>query len=284
MSVAKKVNFLFIGPDKSGSTWLYEALGSHGSVAVPSAKELFFFDRFYSFGYEWYEGHFPSDASSKSIVAEVCHDYLYSDLARSRIRNDLGCIKLMVCLREPRQRAISAFQYMLKQGRVKGGIDNYLSPGDELVEHGLYGKYLVPYIREFGRDNIYIGVFDDLQENPQRFYDELCDFLEIERRSLPESLIASVLPAQAPRSRFVAKVARSSGWMVRSLGFPKWVQAAKGSRVVKAALYRAMRADEKPVLSKACEDRLVEIFGRDISILDSEVGTNLASRWGYTSV
>ena len=37
-------DFLYIGPDKSGSTWLYEVLRRHPEVFVPSVKDLYFFD------------------------------------------------------------------------------------------------------------------------------------------------------------------------------------------------------------------------------------------------
>ena len=35
-------NFIYIGPDKAGSSWLHEVLIRHEQVFMPDAKDLYF--------------------------------------------------------------------------------------------------------------------------------------------------------------------------------------------------------------------------------------------------
>ena len=51
-------NFIYIGPDKAGSSWLHEVLIRHEQVFMPDAKDLYFFDRYYDRGVSWYATQF----------------------------------------------------------------------------------------------------------------------------------------------------------------------------------------------------------------------------------
>lgn len=276
-------NFLFIGPDKAGSTWLYEAMSSHSQCALSSAKELFFFDRFYSRGWRWYEQHFPAEVVNGAVVGEISHDYLFSDDAAERIARDLPDARLMVCLREPCKRAFSAWLYMIRQGRTRLEFPAAIDSIHELIDHGCYATHLQRYLDRFDRRQIHVAVFDDLSASPQRFFDEVCVFLGIETRSLPESLTRQVLPAAAPRSFLVAGLARSTGWGIRSLGLPALVGRIKRSPLVSKLLYRSYREGERPELSVEDEQRLREVFDPEVRALDEMLGMDLADRWGYSA-
>lgn len=181
-------SFLFIGPDKAGSTWLYRALKQHRSVYLPETKELFFFDRFYEKGWSWYLDFFKSVKDEQQIVGEICHDYLFSRRACERIARDIPSVKLMVCLREPVQRAFSSYLYMIKQGRVSTDFETALQLIGELIDHGFYARHLEKYLQMFSRKQIHVAVFDDLVSNPQQFLNVICGFLGIERMCLLDDM------------------------------------------------------------------------------------------------
>ena len=44
VSLNMQPNFIFIGTDKSGSTWLYNLFLAADQVYVPDAKDIYFFD------------------------------------------------------------------------------------------------------------------------------------------------------------------------------------------------------------------------------------------------
>jgi hypothetical protein len=274
-------NFLFIGPDKSGSTWLYEALKRHPQVFLPQVKELFFFDRFYDKGWPWYRKYFKGAGERHRIVAEICHDYLASPLACERIAHDLPSAKLMVCLREPVERAFSAYLYVLKVGEITCNFEAALDEMDKLIDNGLYAKHLSFYLEHFRRDQIHIAVFDDLVADPQRFFDSVCEFLGIEAIAIPSELKQKVLPAAKSRLPRVTKLVRSMSWQLRRWGFPGAVGKIKESRLLGKALYRSYSPDEKPEMSPAIRNHLRQFFMPEIRRLDVLLGSNLSARWGY---
>jgi hypothetical protein len=274
-------NFLFIGPDKAGSTWLFRALKKHKSVYLPYAKELFFFDRFYEKGWSWYFDFFKDAGTAHQIIGEICHDYLFSRPACERIARDIPSAKLMVCLREPSQRAFSSYLYMIKQGRVSTDFETALQQVDELIDHGYYAKHLEKYLQQFPREQIYVAIFDDLAVNPQQFFDDICKFLGIEQIPLPEDLKEKALTAAKPRSRILAGVARRIGWQVRSLGMPGVVNRIKLSPLLNRVLYDVYSHRDKPKMSPATLNHLRTVFYSEIQRLDSRLGLDLCNRWGY---
>lgn len=279
--MSRTPNFLFIGPDKAGSTWLYEALRSHRQVYLPPVKELFFFDRFYDKGWAWYEKYFKDATTEHRIVGEICHDYLFSPLACRRIAHDLPDVKLMVCLREPVQRAFSQYLYLLKIGLLNCDFERALNDCDELIDNGRYFKHLSQYMGHFHREQIFAAAFDDLVSNPQAYFDGLCRFLGIECMPLSEKLRETVLPASRPRLRYAARIARTIGWQVRMLGFPGLVGTIKESKLLSKVLYRSYRSGQKPSMPRDAKERLQNIFSPEITRLDHMLGTDFSIRWNY---
>lgn len=275
-------NFLFIGPDKSGSTWLYQTLRLHSQVFLPSVKELFFFDRFYAKGWNWYGSYFKGAGERHRIVGEICHDYLFSLLACERIARDLPHVKLMVCLREPAQRAFSQYLYMLKVGLLDCDFESALQSENELIEHSCYLRYLSGYFQRFRRDQIYVAIFEDLVTDPQRFFDGICNFLNVERVILPNQLQEKVLPAGKPKLRRVAKLARGVGWNIRRLGFPGIVGRVKDLPLLARLLYSSNGTNGMHSMSLGAQAYLRKIFTPEVQRLDELLATNLSARWGYS--
>ena len=44
------VDFIFLGPSKTASTWIYEAIRSHPDLFVPVTKDIYFFDKYFDKG------------------------------------------------------------------------------------------------------------------------------------------------------------------------------------------------------------------------------------------
>lgn len=274
-------NFLFIGPDKAGSTWLYETLKRHKQVFLSPVKELFFFDRYYDKGLDWYTQYFRDAQEQHRVIGEICHDYLFSPLACHRIARDIPSVKLMVCLREPRERAFSQYLHMVKHGLVTCDFETALKECDILIDNSRYAKHLSRYLEHFKRDQILVAVFDDLAADPQRYFDNLCDFLGLERTALSSELKKKVLPAAKPRLPHVAKFARGIGWQMRRLGMPGAVGKIKESAMLSRLLYRAYDPKEKPQMSSRASEYLHAVFSPEVQRLDVMLGAALGDRWGY---
>ena len=115
-------NFLYIGTSKAGSTWLYDVLNHHPDVFMAPGKGLYFFSAHYERGLDWYGSHFAA-AAGQRIRGEVSHGYLYDEKACERMAAMDPELKLMVCLREPVDRAFSEYLDGVKNGRVDGSFE-----------------------------------------------------------------------------------------------------------------------------------------------------------------
>lgn len=248
---------------------------------MPKVKELFFFDMYYHKGMSWYLKYFMGASDQHKVICEISHDYLFSHDTLRRIQRNLPDVRLMACLREPVDRAFSSYLYMIKQGRARGDFEDALETHYELIDHGLYAKHLLPYLRAFGRDRIYVALFDDLRQDQQMFADNLADFLKIQRMILPDLLRKEVLPAASPRNWLLAKFARNIGWAMRSAGMPAMVGRIKNHPNVQYLLYRPYGHNDKPELALDTQKKLREIFFSDIAKLDEILDLDLLRRWGY---
>lgn len=276
-------NFLYIGPDKAGSSWLHEVLITHPQVFMPAAKDLYFFDRYYDRGPQWYFGQFGGVGPQHRIVGEVCQDYLFCAEAPARIAETLGRPKVMVTLRDPADRAFSSYLYMLKQGQQPGNFTEALTRRPELIEHGRYATGLARFAERLGEDAIYVAIFDDLVEDPQTFVDGLLEWLDIEPMVLTDEQLQARLPAGRARSAAVARWARSAADFVREHDGANLVGRVKRSPVVQKTLYRTLQ-DDKPVLSANERAAVMAQLWPEVQRLDETYGLHLAKRWAWHDV
>jgi hypothetical protein len=271
-------NFLYIGPDKAGSTWLAGVLQAHPDVCVTAAKDTYFFTETYDRGLDWYARQFRGRRGAR-VVAEVCHDYLYSASACERIARDLPDVRLMVCLRKPSERAHSAYLYARRLGLCREPFEQAIRDVDLFVDHGRYATYLRPYLTAFGRERIHVGVFDDLRSDPQAFADDLLRWLGLEPLALPPDLVTARLAAAAPRSALVARWVKAGARRTRRLGLPRLVGVVKRSHHVQRTLYRSYCGD-RPSADPATLRAIDRMLAEEIVAVDRLVGLDLAARWG----
>ena len=276
-------NFIYIGPDKAGSSWLHEVLIRHEQVFMPEAKDLYFFDRYYDRGLAWYLGQFQSAGPRQSIVGEVCQDYLFHPQAPQRMAHCLDDVRLMVTLRDPADRAFSSYLYMLKQGEEPGTFLHALATRPELLEHGRYATHLHRFIDVFKRDSLHVAVFDDLVADPQHFIDELLSWLGVPPLMLADDLLDARLLAGRARSVVLARVARRAATMVRDRDGANVVGRVKRSALVQKALYRTL-SDEKPMMSAPERAAVHQALAPEVVELDRTFGLGLASRWGWAGI
>ena len=108
----KLPNFLCIGAERSGTTWLYEVLKIHPEVYLyPYIKEINFFSEHYQKGLNWYKQFFNgSRKSSYKAIGDISPQYFHEKEAASRIAQDLPNIRLILFLRNPVNRAFSEYK------------------------------------------------------------------------------------------------------------------------------------------------------------------------------
>ncbi|CAM3581532.1 sulfotransferase family protein [Nocardioides zeicaulis] len=272
-------NFLYVGPDKAGSSWLHETLLRHPDVYLTPSKDLYFFDRYHDRGLDWYAAQFK-DAREEKVVGEVCQDYLFHPLAAQRIHDALGDVKVMVSLRDPVDRAWSSYLYMRKHGIGPDTFAEALRSRPELLEHGRYATGLDRFLELYPRDHVHVALFDDLEADPQGFLDGVTDFLDVARQPLDEKDREAKLPAAKARSVVLAATVRKGADWVREHDGARLVGAVKRSPLVHKVLYRpidraAVRPDQRDVLTVRRE------LDSEVSALESTFGLRLRESWGW---
>ena len=202
----KKPDFIIIGAQKAGTTSLYKYLIQHPLIMPNKTwKEIQYFDRIenYKKGFGWYLGNFPNKIGAKDkITCESSPDYLFSKCAPKRIKKSLGEIKLIMILRDPVERAYSAwtmyhsyhnneFIHLKKQydkrSLKEAILDEINDPNASrntpcyYIARGIYVDQIKNYLRYFNIKSILILDFFDLANNLDLLLNKTCDFIGIER-------------------------------------------------------------------------------------------------------
>jgi hypothetical protein len=275
-------NFLYLGPGKSGSTWLHEVLVQHPEVYLTEAKDLYFFSRYYDRGLDWYQAQFRDARPEHAVVGEVSPDYLFRPEVPQRIRDSLGPdVRLAVTLREPADRAFSSYLYLRKHGLAQPGFRETAEASPELIDEGRYATHLRRYLRYFEAKAFHVGVFDDLTADPQAYLDDVTDWLGIERQVMPSGQLRARLPASAARWLPLAMLTQRTADWVRHHGHAELVGRVKRSAVVQRALYKPL-GEKRPVMSADDVSFVREQLEPEIAGVEEEFGIPLRKRWGWS--
>lgn len=260
------INFLYLGGDKCGSTWVHHVLSKHPDVTLARAKELFYFDRFYDKGPKWYVRQFPSVRAS-TRVGEICHDYLYSEPALIRIARDMPQdSRFLITVRAPIERTLSHYKYLRKIGRTSLGVDQALASQPQIVEHSMFGKHVARAQRILGADRVHVLPFELLKRDPAAFGQSLCMALNIDfLDTLPYS--DRVLEAQSARNPALVRTLRAVGWGLRACGAPQIVSQVKSHPSVQRTLYKNTPPDTSARLSAEALAALRHHFAEDQTLL-----------------
>ena len=254
------INFLYLGGDKCGSTWLYNILSQHPEVTLPVAKELFYFDRFYSKGPGWYLRQFPKITGAHR-TGEICHDYLYSEKALHRIAQDMpASSRFLITTRAPLDRTFSHYKYLLKIGRTSVSFDDAVDVHPQIVEHSLFGKYVTQAQSILGQDRVHVVPYELLRADAVAFGQAISRALDIS--FIPELPYTDrVLEAKSARNASLVRVLRNAGWVMRSVGVPRVVHHVKSHPLTTRLLYS--QSPISPQISERVQSQLQQIFTPD---------------------
>jgi hypothetical protein len=274
-------NFAYIGTSKAGSTWLFNALAGHPEVYLASDKGLYYFDQHFDEGPTWYVDHFRA-AGDRPAVGEISHSYLSSPAAPARIATFNPDMRLLVCLREPVDRAFSDYLDLVKNGMFDGPFRAALEKFPRLVDRGRYATHLQRYLDLFPRAQLHVSLFDDLRTDPQAYADDVFAFLGIRRLELPPADLKSRMPAGTPRIGSVAAAAKSLSNVAKRTGLRRLRSRVKRSVLVRQALYRPYK-DDRPTIDPVLAAELRHGFTDEVLRLDPMLGRPVSEVWGYSS-
>ena len=171
-------DFIAVGPQRTGTTWLYGVL--RGRVRLnEGVKETMFFDRHYERGLSWYAAHF-TNAAAGGPAGEIAPTYFHCELAPARIRRDIPGCRIICTLREPVARLQSLYALMLQYGTTRLPFVEAIERHPEMLETSRYATHLARWRDYFGSERVLVMVYDDLLKNPAAYLSRICKFIRIE--------------------------------------------------------------------------------------------------------
>lgn len=209
-------NFIIVGAQKSGTTALARYLQQHPQIYMSPVKEPGFFD------FEGLEPNFcgPGDAewyrypnivndidsycklfagvSTETAIGEATTWYLYSPRAPERIQHYIPDVKLIAILRNPVDRAYSAFMHTVYEEREplrdfakalkeeEKRIANNWEYRWRYKQMGFYSAQLKRYFDLFDRSQIRVYLYEDLNENPIGLLNDIFQFLNVDIDFIPD--------------------------------------------------------------------------------------------------
>lgn len=179
-------NFLGIGAQRCGTTWLHKCLAEHPQVGTASIKEAHFFDNEWDRGIAWYESFFEGCVGALA-VGEVTPEYISDPLAVERMASVIPNAKLIAIVRNPIDRAYSA--YWLRRKEFQGlSFEEAIEKEPDLLDRGLYADQIRRVLKHYSRDQLLVLLFDDLERDDKAFMRRVFEFLGVDSEYRPSPL------------------------------------------------------------------------------------------------
>ncbi len=272
------INFIGIGAQRSGTSWVYACLYEHPEICIP-IKEIHFFSRErFSKGKEWYESHFEKCAPTK-IRGEFSTSYLYSDTTAERIHAMYPEVKIIAILRNPIRRAFSQYGNAIKDGEIPESMpfEEYYASDKSVLEQGLYAKQLQRYFNLFDRSQVLVLIYED-NKNPQAFIQKMYSFLGVRADFVPSMLNDEINISRVPKHIWIEKKMHHFAEFLRRSGLDTLVHTIRrfGLPDLIRALNTKPKKEKKDTFNKAY---LVDYFKEDVAELSRLLDRDMSSEW-----
>lgn len=205
-------HFIVIGAQKSGTSSIFSYLKQHPQIVRPIFKEPYFFDRHYDRGLTWYGCNFPSCGTidrlndrhgRKHLTFEATATYIFDADVPLRISRDIAARKFILLLRNPVERAISAYRHAKRMGRETRGLAQALDadlryfeaenkwkkglgpepagepPRPTYVRRGIYHEAVSRWQHVFSPPEILVIQSETMFADPQTTMKRVFEFLEL---------------------------------------------------------------------------------------------------------
>ena len=206
--------FIVVGGQRCGTTSLFKNIAEHPQVLRPAVdKGIDWFTLHYDRGESWYRSHFPverlarmrTSRHGRPVAFEACTYYMFHPFAMERLAARLPDVKVVAMLRDPVERAFSAYKHELARGFETEAFDRALDLEDErlageaermvaerdyhsfsyrhhgYVRRGQYAEQLRRMRDHFPAEQIHVVESESFFEQPEQTFAGVLDFLELPR-------------------------------------------------------------------------------------------------------
>lgn len=293
-------NFLIVGAAKSGTTSLWHYLKQHPEVFMSVPKEPLFFVSSY------YQSLNPKDPKFKLLksvlrptldeyldlfygvknekaIGEASMPYLYHyDLAIPAIKKHIGDCKIIIVLRNPVQRAFSAYTFLLRDLEETASFESCLELEEKRkndnwsMSHfykgaGLFYSQVRAYIEHFKEVKIYL--FEELKNHTLEIVKDIYAFLGVDTTFLPDINTKhniSGIPQNMLIHKFITEpnalkdfLRPGIKWFIPETKRRRWIEGLREKNLI------------KPEMSPETHQELINYFHDDILMLQELINKDL---------
>jgi len=290
--ITGKINCVFIGVQKAGTSSFYNWVSQHPSVYGPdAAKDFPFFsnDKFYSQGEDFLKQFYRNYAGEK-IVMHGNVNYFFFKYALERIKADCAKdVKFILILRNPVKRAISSYNYGHKLGledksfdeAIKAELNNEYTSFKDIsnkgyIEHGYYYKYLQEFLQVFDRKQLHVIIFEEMIKSSAQEVKKAFEFLGVDSCFTPD--FKFINETGAPKIRLLNKVLHKDyrfKEIIKKSNVFNWLFPIN-ARVQMRKKIREWNTSVKSNDQKYDEAKLYDFFKNDIAELEKLIGVDLS--------
>jgi len=295
----KLPNFLIVGAAKSGTSSLHNYLNQHSEVFMPSynkyemkVKEPRFLikdlvkHRLHNGIWSWeeYQSLFENVKDAKAIgESSVLYLYYYKHTINNikrRLGND---VKIIIMLRNPTDRAYSAFQHVsrgfqeqhsfeealvIEEGRLEK--DNNLTPMVMYKDMGLYSKMVKAYLDAF--EHVHIILYDDFRDKTDEVLHNVYQFLAIDKHQIVDSVSRYNVGGKRWKNKRFKQIFMKNNplkWVLKSI-LPKKIRKGVRDKLVNISMQTVvpMQFETRKMLNDFFKDdveKLSDLLNKDLT-------------------
>lgn len=187
--VDKKIQLMIIGAQKSGTSSLKSYIGLHPDICVHSQEEITYFinnDEYAASSSEFLEPYYGNHDQNQILLGKSA-GLMYNQAALERLKNHNPDVKIVMVLRNPIDRAYSAFWYARRkgweplesfEGALHAGLDRFgrdwiRQSNCDYLNRGEYSTHLETIFKLFPKDNVLIYKFEELKQDALKVCQEI---------------------------------------------------------------------------------------------------------------
>ncbi|MEQ8563053.1 MAG: sulfotransferase [Cytophagales bacterium] len=195
------IDFMIIGGQKCGSTFLHHVLDEHPQIGIIKGESPQFESPDYENG-DWIkliDDCKKMKVNYQSVIGIKRPNYLCNCDIPSRVNKHVSRPKFIIILRDRVERLVSAYYHYMGQGflphrNINKGIECLLNGNyaqrylrsPELLNFGLYGKYMEHWLNYFDRRQFLILRYDELTTDKIGLIRKCYEFLEVDTDFIPK--------------------------------------------------------------------------------------------------
>lgn len=278
-------NFLVIGAHKAGTTSLYHYLRQHPQVFMPELKEARFFayDSLNPDHVSQVPRVFPIDSRARYealfdpvdkeiALGEASPEYLRSPIAARRIHEVIPDARIIVCLRDPVDRAYSEYLMQVRAGAESRSFSEtfFLKDVPWSLENNAYFDNVQRFLAYFPFTQMHFVLFEDLHSDALAVARNVFTFLNVDDRFQPD-VSERFNMGGMPKSRIVHAV-------IRKLKKNRWKKFAPDLLKKRARRLDKHNRTKAPELDEDLRGQILELHREDTVQLQALIRRDL-SNW-----